>query len=107
MDFSMFCFQCEQAIGGKGCTKMGNCTKDSELAKLMDLFVYQLKGISYYAMKLLGRGVKVDQDISAFVADGTFYTLTNTNFDTNRFFDLLKEAQSIKEELRKQVNNDE
>jgi hydroxylamine reductase len=107
MDFSMFCYQCEQAIGGKGCTKMGNCTKDSELAKLMDLFIYQLKGISYYAMKLLDRGVKVDQDVGAFVADGTFYTLTNTNFDTSRFFDLLKEAQSIKEELRKQVNNDE
>ena len=45
----MFCYQCEQTVGGKGCTKRGVCGKTPEIANLQDLLIYQLKGISCYA----------------------------------------------------------
>jgi len=45
MDNAMFCYQCEQTMGGKGCTKSGVCGKTPEIANLQDLLVYQLKGM--------------------------------------------------------------
>lgn len=52
MDNAMFCYQCEQTMGGKGCTKIGVCGKTPEVANLQDLLIYQLKGISCYAKPL-------------------------------------------------------
>lgn len=45
----MFCYQCEQTAGGKGCTKIGVCGKTPEISAMQDLLIYQLKGISVYA----------------------------------------------------------
>jgi 6Fe-6S prismane cluster-containing protein len=56
MENSMFCFQCEQTIGGKGCTKAGNCGKSSEVAALQDLLIYELKGIGFYGQRLIEKG---------------------------------------------------
>ena len=52
----MFCYQCEQTAGGKGCTKMGVCGKTPEIANLQDLLLYQCKGISCYVMDLIEKG---------------------------------------------------
>ena len=49
IEYPMFCYQCEQTAGGKGCTKMGVCGKTPEVAALQDLLIYQIKGISCYA----------------------------------------------------------
>lgn len=101
----MFCYQCEQTAGGKGCTKIGVCSKTPEIAAMQDLLIYQLKGISLYAKELLDRNEKLDDSIAAFVEDGLFMTLTNVNFDPDAHINMLKKSQEIKEELRKKVSD--
>lgn len=99
----MFCYQCEQTIGGKGCTKAGNCGKDSEVAALQDLLIYQLKGIGFYGNEILKKGGKIEARANKFMMDASFATLTNVNFDTERFVEYLNEAQAIKENLQQQA----
>lgn len=101
----MFCYQCEQTAGGKGCTKIGVCSKTPEIAAMQDLLIYQLKGISLYAKELLDINEKLDNSIAAFVEDGLFMTLTNVNFDPDAHINMLKKSQEIKEELRKKVSD--
>lgn len=96
----MFCYQCEQTFGGKGCTKMGICGKTPEIAGLQDLLIYQLKGISIYAKALLDRKEKIDKEVVEFVEDSLFTTLTNVNFDAEVHVELLKKSQEIKDKLR-------
>jgi hydroxylamine reductase len=103
MENSMFCYQCEQTFGGKGCTKSGVCGKTSEIANLQDLLIYQLKGISCYAKPLIEQGKIIDKEIVKFVENGLFTTLTNVNFDAEVHVKLLKESQKIKEALRDQA----
>ncbi|STA98897.1 hydroxylamine reductase Hcp [Clostridium baratii] len=100
MENSMFCYQCEQTFGGKGCTKMGVCGKTPEIAGLQDLLIYQLKGISIYAKALLDRKEKIDKEVVKFVEDSLFTTLTNVNFDAEVHVELLKKSQEIKDKLR-------
>lgn len=99
----MFCYQCEQTIGGKGCTKAGNCGKDADLAGLQDLLIYQLKGIGFYGYEILKKDGKLPIEVDNFVIDSAFSTLTNVNFDQNRFVEILKDSQIIKESLAKQA----
>jgi hydroxylamine reductase len=100
MDNSMFCYQCEQTFGGKGCTKSGVCGKTPEIANLQDLLIYQLKGISCYAKPLIEQGKIIDKEIVKFVENGLFTTLTNVNYDAQVHVKLIKESQKIKEKLR-------
>ncbi|BAH07208.1 hydroxylamine reductase [Clostridium kluyveri] len=100
MGNSMFCYQCEQTFGGKGCTKSGVCGKTPEIANLQDLLIYQLKGISCYVKNLIDRGETIDKNIVTFLENSLFTTLTNVNFDSNSHVKLLKESQKIKESLR-------
>ena len=76
----MFCYQCEQAAQGTGCTKIGVCGKQPDVAALQDLLVYTLKGIAFWADKARSQGKK-DQEIDRFMIDGLFTTVTNVDFD--------------------------
>lgn len=105
MDNPMFCYQCEQTAGGKGCTKLGVCGKTPEIAGLQDLLIYQIKGISCYAKKLIDKGEIIDKSIVSFVENSLFTTLTNVNFDADAHIKLLKESQQIKEKLRKKAGD--
>jgi hydroxylamine reductase len=105
MDNAMFCYQCEQTIGGKGCTRAGNCGKDAEVAALQDLLIHELKGIGFYGQKLIEKGQKVDDEIFKFIMDAAFSTLTNVNFDPERFVEYLKQGEKIKNKLRELVGN--
>jgi hydroxylamine reductase len=106
MQGEMFCFQCEQTAGGKGCTKIGVCGKTPEIAEMQDLLIYQLKGISCYATKLLEKGEKLDKSWVSFVENSLFMTLTNVNFDPEAHMNALKKSQEIKEEVRKKVGQE-
>lgn len=99
----MFCYQCEQTFGGKGCTKSGVCGKTPEIANLQDLLIYQLKGISCYAKELIDQKKTIDQKVVKFVENSLFTTLTNVNFDVDVHLRLLQESQKIKETLRNQA----
>lgn len=107
MENEMFCYQCEQTAGGKGCTKMGVCGKTSEIANLQDLLIYQAKGISCYAKALIDQGKTIDKEIVKFVENSLFTTLTNVNFDAEEHVKLLKKSQELKEALREQAPEDE
>lgn len=103
LNYEMFCYQCEQTAGGKGCTKIGVCGKTPEIANLQDLLIYQIKGISCYAKILIEKGEHIDKTIVSFVENSLFTTLTNVNFDSNAHVEMLKESQRIKESLRNTI----
>lgn len=105
IEYPMFCYQCEQTVGGKGCTKMGVCGKTPEIAALQDLLIFQIKGISCYAKELVDKGENVDKDIVTFIESSLFTTLTNVNFDADVHVEMLRESQKIKEKLRSKVGS--
>lgn len=105
MTEKMFCYQCEQTAGGKGCTKIGVCGKTPEIAAMQDLLIYQLKGISVYAKELLKKNEQVDTSIASFVEDSLFMTLTNVNFNPVAHINALEKSQKIKEDLRGKVGD--
>ena len=100
LGYDMFCSQCEQTAGGKGCTKLGVCGKTPEIANLQDLLIYQLKGISFYARHILDSGLNVDKSVVSFIENCLFTTLTNVNFNVDDHVHLLKQSQDIKNNLK-------
>ncbi|WP_321994694.1 hydroxylamine reductase [Clostridium butyricum] len=103
LEYPMFCYQCEQTAGGKGCTKLGVCGKTPEVSNLQDLLIFQLKGISCYAKEIIEKGEELDKNIVSFIENCLFTTLTNVNFDADNHIELLKESDKIKNELKKKV----
>ena len=100
----MFCFQCEQTAKGEGCTKVGVCGKKPEVAALQDLLLYAVKGLSLYAVE--GRKVSVvDASVNAFTCEALFSTLTNVNFDPDRFVNLIRQGVKLRDELKEKVRN--
>ncbi|EAX47985.1 hybrid cluster protein [Thermosinus carboxydivorans Nor1] len=84
----MFCYQCEQTAGGVGCTKVGVCGKNEDLAGLQDTLIFGLKGIAAYAHHARELGVR-DEQIDAFMHDALFFTLTNVNFNLERHIEMV------------------
>jgi hydroxylamine reductase len=98
----MFCFQCEQTAGGTGCTKFGVCGKTPQVAALQDLLIYTLKGLSHIVVE--ARKYKVDYShINQFITEATFSTLTNVNFDPERFLPLINKAVEHRETLKNKI----
>ncbi|BCV20093.1 hydroxylamine reductase [Moorella sp. Hama-1] len=79
----MFCYQCEQTAGGSGCTKVGVCGKNEDIASLQDTIIIGLKGIAAYAFHARELGA-VDPEVDGFMHEALFTTLTNVDFDLNR-----------------------
>jgi len=98
----MFCYQCEQTAKGTGCTIRGVCGKLPEIAALQDLLLYSLMGLSQVAVE--GRKVGVsDNDVNVFTVKAAFSTLTNVDFDPDRFVDLIQQSIRLRENLKTQV----
>jgi hydroxylamine reductase len=97
---SMFCYQCEQTVGGKGCTAFGVCGKGPAVASLQDLLVYAAKGIAAYAAPAQAAGADT-REIGRFIIKALFTTVTNVNFDEDRMVEILIEAGAAKEQARK------
>ena len=85
---SMFCYQCEQTAGGSGCTKVGVCGKNEDIASLQDTLIFGLKGIAAYAHHARELGAR-DEQVDAFMHDALFFTLTNVNFNLNRHIEMV------------------
>ena len=101
-EYQMFCFQCEQTAKGKGCTQMGVCGKNPEVAALQDLLIYLLKGYSQVAVAGRKKGIYLVED-DRFVTRAMFSTLTNVNFDPARIVEIIQDAVQRREWLRKLV----
>ena len=98
----MFCFQCEQTAKGEGCTKGGVCGKPPDVAVLQDLLIYAAKGLSLVAAE--GYRVNhIDNKINRFTCEAIFSTLTNVDFDGDRFIKLIKESVRLREDLKGSV----
>jgi hydroxylamine reductase len=98
----MFCYQCEQTAKGEGCTEIGVCGKQPDVAALQDLLNYAVKGLSQVAVE--GRKVGVnDQEINQFTSKAIFSTCTNVDFDPARFVDLINEAVENRDVLKEKV----
>lgn len=95
---SMFCYQCQEASKGTGCTMRGVCGKTPEVANLQDLMVYTLKGVSVLAVKARENGIEFPR-IDKFVIDSLFMTITNANFDEVRFERQISDGLAYREEL--------
>ncbi|MGE5293455.1 MAG: hydroxylamine reductase [Solirubrobacterales bacterium] len=92
----MLCIQCEQTAKGTGCTSFGVCGKDPQTAALQDLLIYAVKDIARYAHRAGELGAR-DRGVDVFVVKMLFTTLTNVNFDPQRFQEWMTEAASMKE----------
>lgn len=98
----MFCFQCEQTVLGKGCTKIGVCGKTPETAALQDLLVFKMRRLSLYIHECLKNGVPPQHILPfhEFMITHVYATLTNVNFDPERFRKMLVEADKILERAK-------
>jgi hydroxylamine reductase len=95
----MFCFQCEQTAKGEGCTKIGVCGKQPEVAVLQDLLIYAVKGLSQVAIEARKVGIK-DTAIDHFTCEAIFSTLTNVDFDPDRFVKLIHNTVKFRDDLK-------
>jgi len=96
----MFCFQCQEAAKGTGCTIKGMCGKEEETANLQDLLIFDLKGIAVIAKGLKEEGVEIDGKVGLFLCQGLFTTITNANFDNSSLESWIQKSQSIKQGLK-------
>jgi hydroxylamine reductase len=92
----MFCFQCQEAAKNEGCTVRGVCGKQPNTADLQDLLIYQLKGIAKLASL---RPETTDREVGRFISKALFATITNVNFDDERFFTLIEEAEILRRDI--------
>ncbi|MFA5812354.1 MAG: hydroxylamine reductase, partial [bacterium] len=95
----MFCYQCEQAAKGTGCTVQGVCGKSPEVSSLIDLTMYAAKGLSMYAHRARKLGA-ADREIDKAVVEALFSTVTNVNFDPERYQPILFGLAKLRDRAR-------
>ncbi|KAA0257819.1 hydroxylamine reductase [Deferribacter autotrophicus] len=98
----MFCYQCSEALKNQGCTVRGVCGKDDEVASLQDLLIYSAKGLGYLLNEGRKKGIK-NEKADLFVLEALFATITNVNFDPQRFVDYVNQSIEIRNELIDQI----
>ncbi len=98
----MFCYQCEQTAKGQGCTVVGVCGKNADVAALQDLLVYMLRGLGQLSTEARAAGVK-DENIDLFACEALFVTLTNVNFDPEAITSYIKKTATYQEQLRSRL----
>ena len=103
---SMFCYQCQEAAKGTGCTIKGVCGKTDDVANMQDLLLFVLKGISIYTKTARKNNISYNKDIDKFVFDGLFATITNANFDKAVFIERVREGLDIRNALRSKLENE-
>ena len=100
MPHKMFCFQCQEANKGIGCTLKGVCGKESSTSAAMDLLLYVVKGVSIVADQLQAQNIEVPVQVNRFVTDALFCTITNANFDDESIFHRIDTGLKLRDELR-------
>ncbi len=98
----MFCNQCEQVAKGESCSTIGTCGKKPDVAALQDLLVYTLKGLSLVASEARKVNV-IDKGVDEFSLSALFSTLTNVDFDPERFVTLIKDCVTMREDLKSKL----
>lgn len=100
---SMFCYQCQEAAGGKGCQVRGVCGKLDVVANNQDLLIYMTKGLSVYMEALQAKGY-TDKAVDHYIMNSLFMTITNANFDKKRFVAQVNAGYVLREALEKELD---
>ncbi|CFX48257.1 Hydroxylamine reductase [Syntrophomonas zehnderi OL-4] len=100
----MYCNQCEQTSKGIACTVTGVCGKKPEVAALQDVLLFALKELSMYADQARQEGI-LDPEVNHFTVEALFSTLTNVNFDPQRFLDMVTKCVSLRENLKTKLSS--
>ena len=107
MDTPMFCFQCQETAGCKGCTRSGVCGKTPDVAAMQDLLIYMTKGISQAASALRAEGKEVTKDTNHLVTTNLFTTITNANFDKEAIIKRIEDTLVAKKRLLAELSSTE
>ena len=105
MDAKMFCFQCQETAGGKGCTVQGVCGKKPDVAEMQDLLVYVTKGLGAVTTALRVAGKKVSVETNHRITMNLFVTITNANFDREAIMDVIEESLALKAQLLRELGD--
>ena len=104
---NMFCYQCQETLGNKGCTVNGICGKKGDVANLQDLLIYALKGLSIFrknaSLEIRKEYAESCNEVDKFIVEKLFATITNANFDRNYFIEAIKETIKMREMGKKKV----
>lgn len=98
----MFCYQCQETAGNKGCSKVGVCGKNESVANLQDLLIYTTKGLAGLVVKKGKACAKVYDRIS----NNLFITITNANFDESAILDAIKKTMTFKEKIMGKIGTE-
>ena len=107
MENKMFCYQCQETAGCKGCTISGVCGKKPEVARMQDLLVYVTKGLSCVTTRMREEGISVEKDVNHMVTRNLFITITNANFDREAICKAVEETLAVKQDLLGKLENKE
>ena len=103
MEQKMFCYQCQETAGCKGCTMSGVCGKKPDVAAMQDLLVYVTKGISAVTTALRQEGKQVSAEINHLITLNLFTTITNANFDKENIEAIIRATLTEKDVLLAQI----
>ncbi len=98
----MFCYQCQETAACKGCSIKGVCGKQPETANLQDLLIFILKGIGELGELAATKGM-ITNEIGEFVCNSLFMTITNANFDDDRFYAQIDRAVEVRDSLKSKL----
>ena len=107
MQPKMFCYQCQETAGCTGCTRVGVCGKQPDVAAMQDLLVYVTKGLSAVTTALRAQGEAVEGEINHLITLNLFTTITNANFDKEAIEARIRDTLAVKEKLLPRVEHRE
>ncbi len=99
MSNAMFCYQCQETVGNKGCTQVGVCGKKPETSALQDVLIYVSKGLGQITTRLRAEGKTIDHKIDQLIVGNLFATITNANFDDDILAERIRMTCKAKKEL--------
>lgn len=105
MENQMFCYQCQETAGCRGCTRVGVCGKQPDVAAMQDLLVYVTKGISAVTTTLRQEGVAIQPAVNHMITLNLFTTITNANFSKEAIIARIQETLSEKDLLLSKLTN--
>ena len=105
MENKMFCFQCQETAGCKGCTQAGVCGKTPEVAAMQDLLIYATKGLAAVTARLRTEGPSVSRGVNHLVTRNLFATITNANFDREDIIARIVETLRVRQELAARLHD--
>ena len=107
MENKMFCYQCQETAGCKGCTVSGVCGKKPEVAHMQDLLIYVTKGLSAACVKMREAGKAVSEEVNHMVTVNLFTTITNANFDLDQLRSRVTKTLEMKAALLQELGSEE